>query len=142
MSGEGLLEALVDATSLITLFNQRVVLKRLNALATSGEFRIPGAVAREVRRGSDRAKNWVVAHPEAVIRERDEHVQHVARVAREYRLVLTTSTKSADCVVVSMGIYFRESKTVISDDPGVSAACFSERVRVLSTAAYRRLTGL
>lgn len=141
MSVDDLPDLLLDATSLITLFNQGTAPRKLTDIGKSGKLRFPGAVGREIRKGNDKAKKWVVAHPEFEIKERDEHVADVPRIANNYGHLLTTSPGSADVIVVAMALYFR-TRVVVTDDAGVVAVCIKEGLRVMSTAAFRKLAGV
>ncbi len=135
-------DVLMDATSVITLFSRKVPGRKMNDLGNAGKVRLPGAVQRELERGTDKAASWIRAHPEFVIKERDEHLREIARVARVHGSILTTSRQSADVVLVSMAIFYRDSKMVVTDDAGVQAACARERLISLPVGAFQLMARL
>ena len=130
---------LFDASALINVYKDGLRARQLTSLAKSGKLRVPKRVAKEIRRRDDRLKSWVNNHPEAVITETNENTAQLERIMREYSQELGTSRRSADHVIVAMGLHYREQRVVVTDDAGIQAACFREDLRFLPFQAFRHV---
>lgn len=134
---------LADASSLITLFHRKVSVRKLNALVEGGRLRIPYRVGVELKRKSDKCGLWVRSRSDQLcISETSTNVPELQRVIVSHKDVLTTTKGSADAVIVAMGLYFRDSRTVVSDDIGIQTACYKEGLLVLTVGVFQRLTGI
>ena len=71
----------------------------------------------------------------------DENVAELTRVSQHYMKLLTTTRTAADPLVIAMGIYLRDSYTIITDDAGIQAVCHSENLRFIPSKAFIKLEG-
>jgi hypothetical protein len=138
------LKYIADAVSLIDLVAGRaptVKVQLLTRLVKDGRLRIPDAVKREVRRKDDRLKRWIDRQRvPCIIDSNNQNTAELSRIARLHQDVLGDDPRSADPVVVCMGLYYKEAGwVVLSNDAGVQAACAREMVHCLTVAAFRRL---
>ena len=134
---------IVDASSMITLFHRKVSVRKLNSLVDDGRLKIPRRVAAELKNTNDKCGIWVRNHIDQVsIRETTDNVRDLARILTSYKDTLTTGKNSADGVIVAMGLHFKGTRTVVSDDVGIQTACHKEDLHCLPVAVFRRLTEL
>jgi Domain of unknown function (DUF4411) len=131
-----------DASSLITLFNQKTSVRKLSALVTSGRLRIPKRVAAELKRQPDKVNYWITSHPEIVILERSEHLRELDRILRTYSQELTSTPSAADPVIIAMALFFNGARVVLTDDAGIQIVCVRENLRFLPVQAFRRAEGI
>jgi rRNA maturation endonuclease Nob1 len=124
------------------LFNRKFSVRRLNRLADEGVLKVPTRVANELRKERDKVGLWVESHRECWIRETAENMKEFDRVVRVYGSLLTETSSAADPTVVALGVYFRDSRTVVSDDAGIQVACAHEGLICLPLPAFMKLVGL
>lgn len=131
---------LADTSALLELTKGRQAEVRPRAftkLVQDGSLWIPAAVAREIRRRDDKLKEWLDRHPECIVQETDQNVAELTRIALQYEDELRYSANGADPSVVAMGIYYRDSRVVVTNDAGIQVACYEEGIPFLTAAAFR-----
>ncbi len=133
---------LFDTSALINLVRGGVRTQRLSRLVESGALRLPGRVAKEIRRRDDRLKDWVERNRDTIIRETTENTAELERIAREYSGILGRSRRGADPVLIAMALYYGEQGILVTDDGGIQAVCFEEGIPFLTSPAFRRREGL
>jgi rRNA maturation endonuclease Nob1 len=113
-------------------------MRSLTPLAREGRLVIPNAVARELRRRQDSIREWVDRHTECRLPETNENMVQLPRIMSGYADFIGSSG-GADPSVIAMGLYYRDTYTVVTDDGGIQAVCYREALAFLTSAAFRRL---
>lgn len=135
--------ALPDANVLIQLMRSKPAMKTLERLGTENRLRIIDDVRREcIKRPDTKTSDWVKSHPQFTLTPVDEVMTHMTRLAKSYGLLFSTEGKAADPMLVATACYYRESeprRIVITDDHGVQAVCWIERLEFLTPGAFRKL---
>jgi rRNA-processing protein FCF1 len=75
------------------------------------------------------------------MRENSENTVHFQSMAVKYRQLIGESTRAADPMVLALAIYLKNC-AVLTDDDGLSAACFAEGIASIRLGAFRKLEGL
>lgn len=134
---------LPDTNGVIELIQKGVRTRLLDQLCDDNRLKIVDAVARELKQfASGDAAKWVARNPNAVFAPTQEALDEIARLSRQHGDLFTATGKAADPALVATGLFWQQrgrSPLVVTDDHGVQAVCFLERVEFVPSKAYRAL---